>query len=267
MERISKAFAHAQTEGRACFISYVCACDPDLETSFSICRELLNAGVDILEIGVPFSDPLADGLTNQLAAQRALVSGATHDQVFELVSRVREINSDVPVILYTYFNLVFSQGLEEYVDRAKEAGVDGFLTLDLPPEEAGDFLKVCRDREMANVFIVAPTTPDDRIELIAKAGSGFLYYVSREGVTGAREQVVSGLGDAVKRIKDRSDLPVVVGFGISSPEHVREVGSVADGVVVGSAIVNCIPENLDQRDAIPGAIGAKVTNLLTGLTG
>jgi len=120
---------------------------------------------------------------------------------------------------------------------------------------------------MANVFIVAPTTPDDRIELIAKAGSGFLYYVSREGVTGAREQVVSGLGDAVKRIKDRADLPVVVGFGISSPEHVREVGSVADGVVVGSAIVNCIPENLDQRDAIPGAIGAKVANLLTGLTG
>lgn len=267
MERISKAFAHAQSEGRACFIPYVCACDPDLETSFSICRELINAGIDILEIGVPFSDPLADGLTNQLAAQRALESGATHDQVFELVRRVREITPDVPVILYTYFNLVFSQGLEAYVDRAKEAGVDGFLTLDLPPEEAGDFLQVCWDREMANIFIVAPTTPYDRIELIANAGSGFLYYVSREGVTGAREQVVEGLGAGVKRIKDRADLPVVVGFGISSPDHVREVGSVADGVVVGSAIVNCIPENLEQRDSIPGAIGAKVSGLLTGLTG
>lgn len=265
MERISNAFTHAQNQNRACFIPYVCACDPDLETSFSICEELINAGIDILEIGVPFSDPLADGLTNQLAAQRALESGATHDQVFTLVERVREISSKVPIILYTYFNLVYSQGLEEYTDRAKAAGVDGFLTLDLPPEEAGEFLEVCKEREMANIFIVAPTTPDDRISLIADAGTGFLYYVSREGVTGARDQVVTGLGDSVKRIKDRTELPVVVGFGISSPEHVNEVGSVADGVVVGSAIVNCIPDNKDNPSAIPSTIGTKVQNLMTGL--
>jgi len=267
MERISNAFNKAKNANRACFIPYVCACDPDLETSISICEELISAGIDILEIGVPFSDPLADGLTNQLAAQRALESGATHDQVFTLVERVRAINSEVPIILYTYFNLVYSQGLEAYSDRAKAAGVDGFLTLDLPPEEATEFLQVCKDRELANIFIVAPTTPDDRISLISEAGTGFLYYVSREGVTGARDQVVSGLGDAVNRIKARTDLPVVVGFGISSPDHVREVGSVADGVVVGSAIVNCIPDNLDNLDKIPTAIGAKVQQLMTGLSG
>jgi tryptophan synthase alpha chain len=265
MERISNAFTNARIANRACFIPYVCACDPDLETSVRICHELINAGIDILEIGVPFSDPLADGLTNQLAAQRALESGATHDQVFDLVKRIREMNSDVPIILYTYFNLVYSQGLGEYADRAKDAGVDGFLTLDLPPEEAKEFLEVCKDRELANVFIVAPTTPDDRISLIAETGTGFLYYVSREGVTGAREEVVAGLGDAVKRIKDRTKLPVVVGFGISSPEQVREVASVADGVVVGSAIVNCIPENLYNSDSIPAKISSKVQNLMTGL--
>ena len=265
MERIEQAFARAREAGRACFIPYVCACDPDFGASVSICRELLEAGIDILEIGVPFSDPLADGLTNQLAAQRALESGADHDAVFGLMEKVREVNQEVPIILYTYYNLVFSQGIAEYVDRAKAAGVDGFLTLDLPPEEAGELMEVCRDRGMANVFIIAPTTPDERISLISDAGSGFLYYVSREGVTGAREEVAAGLSAAVQRIKDRTELPVVVGFGISSPEHVREVGNVADGVVVGSAIVNCIPENADDRGAIPGVIGAKVRNLMTGL--
>ena len=267
MERIDNAFAQARNQNRACFIPYVCACDPDLETSFSICEELIHAGIDILEIGVPFSDPLADGLTNQLAAQRALEFGASHEQVFDLVRRVRAINSEVPIILYTYFNLVYSQGLEEYTDRCKAAGVDGFLTLDLPPEEAGEFLEVCKAKSLANIFIVAPTTPDDRISLIAEVGTGFLYYVSREGVTGARDQVVSGLGESVKRIKDRANIPVVVGFGISSPEHVREVGSVADGVVVGSAIVNCIPENMEEPATIPSKIGAKVQNLMTGLQG
>jgi tryptophan synthase alpha chain len=265
MERIQQAFARARKTGRACFIPYIWACDPDLETLVSICLELVGAGVDVLEIGVPFSDPLADGLTNQLAAQRALEAGATHDGVFELVRRVREAGKNVPVILYTYYNLVFSQGIAEYVRRAKEAGVDGLLTLDLPPEEAGDLVEACRDAGLANIFIIAPTTPDERIPLIAGSGTGFLYYVSREGVTGARDEVAAGFSAAVGRIKARTDLPVVVGFGISTPGHVREVAKFADGVVVGSAIVNCIPENMDSRGAIPGVIGTKARELMAGL--
>ncbi len=264
MERIHTAFEQARSQGRAAFIPYVCAGDPDFETSVAICRELVAAGVDVLEIGVPFTDPLADGLTNQLAAQRALESGSSHQKVFELVRKVREFG-DVPVVLYTYYNLVFSQGIENYVRAAREAGVDGLLTLDLPPEEADDLLTACREQDLANIFIIAPTTPDERIPVIAKAGTGFLYYVSREGVTGARDQVASGLAESVARIKTHASIPVVVGFGISSPEHVREVGQAADGVVVGSAIVNSIPENLDDRPSLPGIIGDKVRNLMTGL--
>ena len=264
MDRITNAFDQARAQGRACFIPYVCAGDPDFETSVEICRKLVESGVDILEVGVPFTDPLADGLTNQLAAQRALESGSTHEQVFELVRRVREFG-DVPVVLYTYYNLVFSQGIQEYVQAAKAAGVDALLTLDLPPEEAGDLLDACRHSGLANIFIIAPTTPDARIPVITKAGSGFLYYVSREGVTGAREEVATGLADAIARIKAHTSIPVVVGFGISSPDHVREVASAADGVVVGSSIVNCIPENLHDRPSIPGIIAEKVQDLMTGL--
>jgi len=264
MDRIANAFAQARSEDRACFIPYVCACDPDFETSVSICQEMVDIGVDLLEIGVPFSDPLADGLTNQLAAQRALDSGSTHGKVFELVRRVRE-RGDVPIVLYTYYNLIFSQGIESYVQDAKAAGVDGLLTLDLPPEEAGELVESCRKHGLSNIFIIAPTTPHKRIPLIVESGSGFVYYVSREGVTGTRDQVVVGLQEAVGRIKEYSKLPIVVGFGISSQDHVREVSSVADGVVVGSAIVNCIPENIDDICLIPSAIGRKVRELMTGL--
>ena len=264
MDRIANAFARARSEGRACFIPYVCACDPDFETSVEICRELVEADVDLLEIGVPFSDPLADGLTNQLAAQRALESGSTHEKVFELVRKVRGLG-EMPIVLYTYYNLIFSQGIENYVQEAKAAGVDALLTLDLPPEEAFELLEASRNQGLCNIFIIAPTTPNDRIPLIAQSGSGFLYYVSREGVTGAREEMASGLKESVDRIKAHSELPVVVGFGISSPEHVREVSTAADGVVVGSDIVNCIPENLSDKAAIPGVIGAKVRHLMQGL--
>lgn len=265
MERIQSAFEKARIQGRSAFISYICAGDPDFETSVEICRELVAAGVDILEIGVPFTDPLADGLTNQLAAQRALESGSSHERVFDLVKKVREFG-DVPVVLYTYYNLVFSQGIQNYVRNAMDAGVDGLLTLDLPPEEADDLLVACQNHGLANIFIVAPTTPDHRIPLIAKASSGFIYYVSREGVTGAQEKVASGLDAAVSRIKSHAEIPVVVGFGISSPEHVREVAQSADGVVVGSAIVNCIPENLEAPASIPTIIGQKARSLIGGLS-
>ncbi len=265
MDRIAQAFARARSENRACFVAYLCAGDPDLETSLAACRALLANGVDVLELGVPFSDPLADGLTNQLAAQRALESGMTAAKVFELVRRIREF-SQVPVVFYTYYNLVFANGVDAYVRAARAAGVDGLLTLDLPPEEAGEVIAACRKHDVKTVFIVAPTTPDARLPKIAAAASGFIYYVSREGVTGVRDQVAANIPEAVARIKAVAGaLPVVVGFGISTRAHVAEVAAHADGVVIGSALVNCIRDNLAQRDRIAPALAAKAADFALGV--
>src|SRR5271170_3165189 len=187
MPRIRQAFVRARAQNRAAFVAYLCAGDPDFDGSLAACRAVLAGGIDVLELGVPFSDPLADGLTNQLAAQRALESGMTAARVFELVKRLRE-ESEVPIVFYTYYNLVFSNGVDAYVRAAKAAGVDGLLTLDLPPEEAGEVTAACAAHSVDTVFIIAPTTPDARIAKIAAATTGFIYYVSREGVTGVRDQ-------------------------------------------------------------------------------
>lgn len=263
-DRIGKLFQRTKAEKRSAFIGYVCAGDPDATTSLSICQSLVNNGVDLLELGVPFSDPLADGLTNQLAAQRALASGCLREDVFRLVREVRA-DSELPIVLYTYFNVVFSSGVEAYVKEARDAGVDGLLTLDLPPEEAGELIEASRSHGMRNVFIVAPTTTTERIALISEAASGFLYYVSREGVTGERPDLAQDLADRLGAIRERSDLPVVVGFGISTPEQAREVAGLADGVVIGSALVNCIPPLLEEREKIAEAIGAKAAELAAGI--
>lgn len=263
MSRLAETFARVRSENRAAFVAYVCAGDPDFETSLDVCRALLRNGVDILELGVPFSDPLADGLTNQLAAQRALESGMTAARVFELVRRIREF-SQTPIVFYTYYNLVFANGVDAYVRTAQAAGVDALLTLDLPPEEAADVEAACQQHGLQTVFIVAPTTPEARIEKIAKAASGFLYYVSREGVTGVRDQVAANVPEAVTRIRAHAKLPVVVGFGIGTRAQVAQVAGYADGVVVGSALVNCVRENLAQREKIAPAIGAKAADLSAG---
>lgn len=264
MDRIAQAFARARSEKRAAFVAYVCAGDPDFDTSLVACRALIEAGVDVLELGVPFSDPLADGLTNQLAAQRALDGGMTAARVFELVQRIRE-HSQVPVVFYTYYNLVFSNGVEAYVRAAKAAGVDGMLTLDLPPEEAGEVLAACRQHDVKTVFIVAPTTPAARLPVIGAVATGFIYYVSREGVTGVRDQMAANIPEAVARIKQHTALPVAVGFGISTAAQVAEVARSADGVVVGSALVNVIKANLATRAELPGRLRAVAAGLVAGL--
>src|SRR4051812_48830668 len=174
MSRIAQAFDRARAENRAAFVAYVCAGDPDFDTSLAGCRALLANGVDVLELGVPFSDPLADGLTNQLAAQRALESGMTAARVFAFVRRIREL-SQTPIVFYTYYNLVFANGVDAYVKLAHEAGVDGILTLDLPPEEADEVVKACERHGVKTVFIVAPTTPDARLPRIGRAATGFIY--------------------------------------------------------------------------------------------
>ncbi len=263
MSRIAQTFARTRAENRAAFVAYVCAGDPDFETSVEVCRALLANGVDVLELGVPFSDPLADGLTNQLAAQRALESGMTAARVFELVKRVRQF-SQTPIVFYTYYNLVFANGVDAYIRAAKEAGVDGILTLDLPPEEAGDVIAACRTHGVDTVFIIAPTTPEARIPEIAKATTGFLYYVSREGVTGVRDQVAGNIPEAVARIRVHTKLPTVVGFGIGTRAQVAQVAAEADGVVVGSALVNCIRDHLKEKAKIGPAIAAKAGDLAAG---
>lgn len=264
MSRLQPVFAQARAANRAVFVAYVCAGDPDFDTSLEVCRALLANGVDILELGVPFSDPLADGLTNQLAAQRALEGGMTAARVFELVRRVRAF-SQAPIVFYTYYNLVFARGVEAYVREAAAAGVDGILTLDLPPEEAGEIAAAGAAHGVDTVFIVAPTTPDERIARIAEVATGFLYYVSREGVTGVREQVAGNIPQALARIRARTRLPVVVGFGIGTRAQVAEVAAHADGVVVGSALVNCIREHLAERARIAPAIAARAAELAAGV--
>jgi tryptophan synthase alpha chain len=263
MSRIAQAFSLARAQNRAAFVAYLCAGDPDFDTSLAACRALVGSGIDVLELGVPFSDPLADGLTNQLAAQRALESGMTAARVFALVEKIREC-SEVPIVFYTYYNLVFSNGIDGYVRAAKAAGVDGMLVLDLPPEEGAEFAAAARTHGIETVCIVAPTTPDERIAKITAATTGFVYYVSREGVTGVREQVAGGIADAVARIKAHTSLPVAVGFGIGNRAQVSEVAALADGVVVGSALVNVIRENLGARGQIPAAMAAKTADLVAG---
>lgn len=264
MSRLASAFARAKAQNRAAFIGYVCAGDPDFDTSLAVCRTLLGHGVDILELGVPFSDPLADGLTNQLAAQRALESGMNAARVFELVRRIRAAFPDAPLVFYTYYNLVFANGVDAYVRAAVAAGVDGMLTLDLPPEEAGEVLTAAKQHGLDTVFIIAPTTPDARIPRIAAATTGFIYYVSREGVTGVRKDAAANIPEAVARIRAHTALPVAVGFGISTRAQVAQVAALADGVVVGSALVNCIRDHLGAPDQMTARLAAVTSDLTAG---
>lgn len=264
MDRIAQAFARARAANRSAFVAYLCAGDPDFDTSLAACRALIENGIDVLELGVPFSDPLADGLTNQLAAQRALEGGMTAARVFELVRRIREFAPDTPLVFYTYYNLVFSNGVDDYVRAAKDAGVDGMLTLDLPPEEAGDVQAACAKHGVKTVFIVAPTTPEARLSIIGAAATGFIYYVSREGVTGVRDSVAANIPQAIAAIKRHTALPVVVGFGIGTRAHVAEVAAHADGVVVGSALVNVIKDNLKDRSKTAPALAARAADMVAG---
>lgn len=261
MDRIASTFARCKAEGRPAFVSYVCAGDPDLETSKAVLLSLARNGADVLEVGVPFSDPLADGLTNQLASQRALEGGMDGARLLELLRALRA-GTELPIVLYCYYNLLFSAGVENYCRKVREAGADGLLVLDCPPEEAGELIAASKKHGLSNIFIVAPTTPPARVALIAKHASGFIYYVSREGVTGERSELAANLGAAVSEIRKHTALPVCVGFGVSTAAHVRAIAKVADGVVVGSALVNVIAAHRDRRAEAAEAVGAKVRELL-----
>jgi tryptophan synthase alpha chain len=242
MNRIEERFAQLRRDGKKGFIVYVGAGDPNLAATRELALAFDKAGVDILELGVPFSDPLADGVVNQLAAQRGLESGTTPPKLLETVAAIRR-QSQIPIVLYIYFNLIHRVGLKKFIAAAAKAGVDGLLVLDLPPEESDNYEALMKQSGLCHIYLVAPTTPEDRMELIVKRGSGFIYYISREGVTGMQTKVVSNLASQVAKIRAHTDLPIAVGFGISIPAQARAVAAEADGCVVGSAVVNQIAEH------------------------
>lgn len=239
MNRLEERFAALKHQGQKGFIVYIGAGDPDLETTQSLALAFDKLGVDVLELGVPFSDPLADGLVNQLAAQRGLASGTTPPKVLETVAALRK-HSQIPVVLYIYFNLVHRYGLERFIQDAASAGVDGLLVLDLPPEEGEGYGELMAKNGLCNIYLVAPTTPPERMELIVKRARGFIYYVSREGVTGMQSKVADTIAQMTTKIRAHTQLPIAVGFGISTPEQARTVAQSAEAVVVGSAIVDQI---------------------------
>jgi tryptophan synthase alpha chain len=250
MNRIDQRFAQLRAAQQKGFVVYIGAGDPTLEATRQLALAFDKAGVDVLELGVPFSDPLADGLVNQLAAQRGLESGTTPKKVLETVAAIRR-ESQVPIVLYIYFNLIHKQGLKHFIDDVARAGVDGLLVLDLPPEESENYEALMAAAGLCNIYLIAPTTPEERMELIAKRARGFIYYVSREGVTGMQSKVSDTIAAMTAKIRVHTKLPIAVGFGISNPEQAKAVAQHAEAIVVGSAIVQQIAEHGYSADLVP----------------
>lgn len=265
MNRIDARFDALAKAGRKGFVAYITAGDPTLETTVALANAFDAAGVDVLELGVPFSDPLADGVVNQRAAERALKHGTSLHDVLDAVRTIRA-TSEIPIVLFTYINPVMQFGLDEFPAAARDAGVDGILALDYPPEESAAFRAGLDAAGLRMVQLIAPTTPDERMRVLAEASSGFIYYVSRTGVTGMQNAVEASVRPAVERIKSCSTTPVAVGFGISTPAQVADVAQYADVVVVGSAIVRRIEDNIDTNDCVE-RVTAFVRELLAPLKG
>ena len=239
--RIAERFDALRAAGRTGLVTYVTAGDPDRATSADIVRALDRAGADVIEVGVPFSDPLADGPVIQRATERALAAGGNLRETLALVERIRATLA-APVVVFSYANPILRMGVETFARRAADAGIDGVLALDLPIEEAAEFRETLASHQIDTIFLLSPTTTDARIRTAAALGRGFLYGISRLGVTGARDRVADGAEALVRRIRAHTTLPVALGFGISRPEHVAEVGRYADAAVVGSALVSLIAE-------------------------
>lgn len=240
--KLRDALKRAREERRSAFIPFIVAGDPDMATSEKIIAGMEKAGADALELGVPFSDPVADGVTVQRASERALAAGASLKGVLDLVKRLRMRSVTMPICLFSYVNPVFKMGYENFIKAAKAAGANGALLVDLPPEEATEYCRLARESEFETVFLSSPTTSDERLRLIDACSTGFVYYVSREGVTGAQAALPQQLADRLAAMRRSLANPLAVGFGISTPEHVRQLHGRADGIVVGSALVKLIEE-------------------------
>ncbi|MBP9853633.1 MAG: tryptophan synthase subunit alpha [Candidatus Omnitrophica bacterium] len=249
MNKIEEKFLLLKKRNRKAFIAFLTAGDPDLKTTEELVLGFEKSGVDIVEIGVPFSDPLADGKTIQAASQRALAKGVTTEKVFKLVQRLR-LKTQIPIALMMYYNPIFHYGDAKFVAKCKTCGVDGLIIPDLPPEEAKILKSAADEHEIATVFFMAPTTTPQRMKLISNYSTGFIYFVSLTGVTGARTALPSSISKQIKQAKSITDKPICIGFGISNATHVKEMSKVADGVIVGSAIINEIVANKGKKDLV-----------------
>lgn len=259
MTRIDDTFARLKKTGKKAFVSYVMAGDPDFDTALEIVRGLPGAGVDVIELGLPFTDPMADGPTIQLAGQRALEAGMTLDRTLELARAFRQQDDTTPIVLMGYYNPIFSQGVDTFLSKAMDAGIDGLIVVDLPPEEDSELCIPAQQAGLNFIRLATPTTDAKRLPKVLQNTSGFVYYVSITGITGAAEAKATDVGPEVAQIKASTDLPVIVGFGIKTPEAAATVASVADGAVVGSAIV----ERIGRGDA-PADVLAFVKSLADG---
>ena len=263
MNRIDQKFQDLRKLKKAAFIAFLTTGDPDLKTTEALALSFESAGVDILELGVPFSDPMADGPTIQAASQRALKNKVNLKQILELVARVRK-TSQLPIALMSYYNPVFHYGVKKFVHDAKAAGVDGVIIPDLPPEEAKDLITEAKKADLSTVFFAAPTTTNDRLKGIVNAATGFIYYVSLAGVTGARQSLPQQIKKDVLRVKSITKKPVCVGFGISTAQQVKEIGAFSDGIIVGSAIIKEMEKHTGRKDLVK-VVSSFVSNLSNAL--
>lgn len=242
MTRIDQKFASLRASGKKAFVSYIMAGDPDVETSLAVMKGLPGAGVDIIEIGLPFTDPMADGPTIQLAGQRALEGGMTLDKTLAMVTEFRKGDNTTPIVMMGYYNPIYSRGVDLFLTQAKTAGIDGLIVVDLPPEEDAELCIPAQKAGLNFIRLATPTTDDKRLPKVLQNTSGFVYYVSITGITGAAAPEASDVAPEVARIKAQTDLPVIVGFGITTPEAAEAIAGIADGCVVGSAIVKDIAD-------------------------
>ena len=257
--RISKRFAELRAKGELGMVAYITAGDPSLDATYKFVLALAEAGADVIELGVPFSDPVADGPTIQRASERALKAGTTLAGVLDLVRRIRQ-SSQVPLVLFSYYNPILQMGLEKFAAAAAQAGADGVLATDMTPEESKEYRGIMRAHNLDTIFLAAPTSSDERLKKIAACSSGFLYLISRTGVTGAKDSLSDELPVLLRRVHQFTDLPVAVGFGISLPGHVSVLGGLADAAVVGSALVSEI-EKASSPDAAASALRERVQKL------
>lgn len=250
MTRIEEKFAALARDGRKAFVAYIMAGDPDFETSLEVVKGLPAAGVDVIELGLPFTDPMADGPTIQLAGQRALEGGMTLQKTLDLARAFRAEDETTPIVLMGYYNPIYSRGVDQFLSDAREAGIDGLIVVDLPPEEDAELCIPAQAAGLNFIRLATPTTDDKRLPRVLQNTSGFVYYVSITGITGAAEAQAGDVGPEVARIKSASGLPVIVGFGINTPEKSKAIAEVADGVVVGSAIVSKIGNGDSVSDVL-----------------
>ncbi|MEQ8377374.1 tryptophan synthase subunit alpha [Parvibaculum sp.] len=263
--RLDKRFSRLKAEGRAAFVTFITAGDPDAELSFSVLKGLPGAGADVIELGMPFTDPMADGPAIQASSQRALRSGSTMLKTLELVRRFRETDNETPIVLMGYYNPIYHMGVETFLTRACEAGVDGLIVVDLPPEEDDELCVPALKAGLNFIRLATPTTDDKRLPAVLANTSGFVYYVSITGITGSASPEARNVAESVARIKRHTSLPVAVGFGIKTPEQAADIARAADGAVVGSAIVDAIAREIDANGAIKSGAAERVLAFVRSL--